>query len=258
MKAERARILDMLHQGAISVEQAEQLLDALEKSFQKEAPSQPEPQPAALSSEARGVMGGGLGGSIASTVANALRGVFGGLGGGGRANFSAARLTKEGLARMAEGTSYTNFGQLTIADDVPEELLRQKIGSLTNFGHIAGPANLVSVIEAVCDTNFGSIGTDGDEMNASPGLGLVNQGKTVVTRQQLEHMADNSKLVNQGKLTVAEDVPVELLAQKIGSYTNQGKTYGPAALLGVLQARCSQNQGKFVPTTDGEEEEDED
>ncbi len=245
MKAERARILDMLHQGAISVEQAEQLLDALETSYQKEATTPPVSQ-ASPSPEASSGMVGGLGGSIASTVANALRGVFGGLGGGsGRTNFSEARLTKASLERMALGTSYTNFGTLTIADDVPPELLSQKIGGFTNFGSVMGPQHLLSILESCTDSNFGHFGAS-DEEESEGEAGLVNQGKTILTKEQLERMPDNSRFVNQGKVVISPDVPTELLSQKISTYVNQGKTIGPAALLGVLQAHCPQNQGKFV------------
>ncbi len=253
MKSERARILDMLHQGAISVEQAEQLLDALETSYQKEAVTTSTPQAGLPSPEAQSGMMGGLGGSIAGTVANALRGVFGGLGGGSsRTNFSEAKLTKASLERMADGSSYTNFGQLSIADDVPPELLSKKIGGITNFGSVTGPPHLISILENCTDANFGHFGT-GDESEAEEGL--VNQGKTILTKEQLERMPDNSKFVNQGKVVISPDIPVDLLAQKIGTYINQGKTIGPAALLGVVQAHCPQNQGKFaLDETESEEE----
>jgi hypothetical protein len=66
-------------------------------------------------------------------------------------------------------------------------------------------------------------------------------------------MEDGSSYSNQGKLRVAEDVPSDLLARKIARYENQGETRGPAALLGILQARCPENEGKFVPTDRGEE-----
>jgi hypothetical protein len=156
---------------------------------------------------------------------------------------------------MQDGSSYTNFGQLKVAADLPEELLARKISSFTNFGHVAGPESLLSILESRCDANFGHFGTSGEDADEDEG-GQVNQGKTVLTKEQLELMPDNSRFVNQGKVVIAPDVPAELLGQKIGAYVNQGKTVGPAALLAVLQAHCQHNQGKFAIDS-GEDDEHE-
>ena len=272
MKAERARILDMLHQGAISVEQAEELLDALQRSYQSEASAA---KPAELAADAPAGLNpfanpAEFGASIAQRVMQGLSGAFGalrGVGGaavGGRANFSHTRLTNESLSRMADGTSYSNFGHLEIAEDVSAELLSQKIGAFTNFGAVTGPSNLAEIVEGRCDANFGAFGEDEDEGEKEAdweGPEQSNLGKTVLTREQLEHMADGTKFSNLGKLTVAASVRPELLAQKIARYENLGKTYGPPALIAVLQARCPENLGRFVPDggdKEDDEEEDED
>jgi hypothetical protein len=60
-------------------------------------------------------------------------------------------------------------------------------------------------------------------------------------------MADGTKFSNLGRLTIAADVPPELVKQKIARYENLGKTYGPASLIGVLQALCPENMGRFAP-----------
>ena len=270
MKAERARILDMLHQGAISVEQAEELLDALQRSYQAESagtrPATEAPSvPAGLNPLADPV---GFASGITQRVMQGLSGAFGalrGVGGaaiGGRANFSHMRLTNESLSRMADGTSYSNFGHVEIADDVSPELLSQKISGFTNFGAVTGPQNLVGILEARCDANFGSFSEahedEEEEKSDWEGPEQGNLGKTVLTREQLEHMADGTKFSNLGKLTVAANVPPELLAQKIARYENLGKTTGPAALLAVLRARCPVNLGKFAPTEkdEGDDEDD--
>ena len=264
MKAERARILEMVKQNLITVEQAEELLDALQRSYQAETAS------AKSASEAASAPAGlnpladpaGFAGGIAQRVMQGLSGAFGalkGAGGAGRTNFSHARLTNESLSRMNEGSSYTNFGHLEIAEDVSPELLSQKIGGFTNFGAVTGPPTLVGIVEGRCDANFGAFGGDEDEGEKDPdweGPEQSNLGKTVLTREQLEHMADGTKFSNLGKLTVAESVPPELIKQKISRYENLGKTYGPPALIGVLQALCPENLGRFVPTGSGEEDED--
>jgi len=271
MKAERARILEMVKQNLITVEQAEELLDALQRSYQAETAS------AKSASEAASAPAGlnpladpaGFAGGIAQRVMQGLSGAFGalkGAGGAGRTNFSHARLTNESLSRMNEGSSYTNFGHVEVADDVDAERLSRKIGGFINFGSVTGPRNLVSILESVCDSNFGSFGEHEDEGDKEEEEGeddssgqpvLKNVGRTVLTRDQLQHMADGTIVKNIGRLTVAPDVPPDLLAQKVGRYVNIGRTYGPSALVGVLQARCPKNVGRFIPNgQDDETEED--
>ncbi len=249
MKAERARILDMLHQGAIDVDQAERLLDALEQSYKAEAP------PATLPAEPTAGPGG-LAGGVVQRVMQGLSGALGGLkgiGGAGRTNFSTARLTNESLSRMPDGTAYTNFGAVTVAADVQPALLRQKIREFTNFGSVTGPANVIGVLESLCEANFGSFGgEDENEDERWEGPKLSNLGRTTLTREQLENMGDGGLYSNLGRLRIAGDIPADLLRQKIARYENLGRTYGPAALIAILQARCPENLGRFE--VDGEEE----
>jgi hypothetical protein len=267
MKAERARILDMLHQGAISVDQAEDLLDALQTTYQAE------PSPARQAANTHQPGHGApdwaeLGMGIAQRVTQGLSGAFGalkGVAGGGRTSFSHMHLTNESLERMPDGSSLTNFGHVGIADDVRPELLEQKIAQVTNFGAVTGPTHLVSILENCCDANFGAFGEHEDEGEEEEEEGeddssgqpvLKNVGRTVLTRDQLQHMADGTIVKNIGRLTIAPDVPPDLLAQKVGQYENLGRTYGPSALVGVLQARCPKNMGRFVPGGEDEEEDE--
>jgi len=249
MQAERARILEMLRDGRVSVEQAEQLLDALGKAQQQQETADAGPAQPPHASQGGPALAGGLA-QLGKTIASQVASAFGGRQ-GGRSNFSTTCLTKDGLARMEDGTAYTNFGHLTIADDVPEDLLASKISSVTNFGSVTGPENLVRLLEGRCDTNFGSFRTraEADEDAATEDRPkMSNLGKTILTQEQLEHMADGVEYENLGKLVVSEDVSEELLAQKIAVYRNLGKTEGPKRLLGILQARCPENLGKFSPT----------
>ena len=258
MQAERARILEMLRDGRVSVEQAEQLLEALGKAQEREqqvtdaGPARPP-----LGREGGPALAGGLA-QLGKTIASQVASAFGG-GRGGRSNFGDTCLTKDGLARMEDDSSYTNFGDLTIADDVPEDLLAGKISSMTNFGSVTGPENLLRLLEGRCDANFGSFRTaaEADEDAAAEDRPkMSNLGKTILTQEQLEHMADGVEYENLGRLVVSEDVSEELLAQKIAVYRNLGKTAGPKRLLGVLQARCPENLGKFSPTEVSEDDSD--
>jgi hypothetical protein len=250
MEDERKRVLEMLRNGQVTVDQAAELLQALEQSRGAEAP------PSQAGTQGGPAAGPGglaqLGRSIAQSVGRAF-------GGGGRTNFSTARLTDSALSRMQDGTSYTNFGHLVIADDIPEELLKQKIGSITNFGWVSGPDNLVSVLEERCDTNFGRFGgaegeEDEEDEEHDASSTLKNLGRTTLTQEQLANMPDGVTYSNLGDLAVADNVSEELLAQKISVYKNLGRTTGPARLLGVLQAHCPANLGRFEVSGDSHEE----
>jgi len=71
----------------------------------------------------------------------------GGPGKPSRMNFGKVILTSGYLSHMQDGTAYTNFGKLVIAEEVPEELLRARIARYDNFGETAGPSRLLTVLE---------------------------------------------------------------------------------------------------------------
>jgi len=163
MDAERRRILEMLQAGTVNVDQAARLLEALEQAQKAEAKQVAVPEPAPevwrgpRSIDWRDVVRG-LAEQIRATIPQALggrRGVGGGTGPGGHANFSTATLTREFLERVGDDSTYTNFGVLAIADDVPEELLRAKIGSYVNFGATHGRAALLQILKDRCSVSFG-------------------------------------------------------------------------------------------------------
>ena len=171
MEDERKRILEMLQQGQVTVEQAAQLLEALEQSHQTEPrPGAPGPQRAAGPTPPAGMDWSQFGRSLAQQIQQQISTAFGGMrrggeaaGGGGksRENYSAATLDADLLSRLDDGTAYTNYGHLVIADDVPEDLLDRKIGNITNFGRVQGPANLLALLQTKCGTNFGVFGQHG-------------------------------------------------------------------------------------------------
>ena len=257
MQAERARILEMLRDGRVSVEQAEQLLEALGKAQEHEqqvtdaGPARP-PQ----SGQGGPALAGGLA-QLGKTIAGQVAAAFGG-GRGGRWNFGTTCLTKDGLARMEDGSSYTNLGKLTIAEDVTEDLLDRKIASFTNLGEVTGPPKLFGILEARCRANFGEFGGESTDNDSEGETEVTNLGQTILTPDQLRHMPDGVTYTNLGKLHISEGISEDLLIQKIGVYKNFGKTTGPARLLGVLQARCPENFGQFLPTDLPDDDNDDD
>jgi len=174
--------------------------------------------------------------------------------GGSVGNFGKRTLTRAFLERLSEGSSYENFGETTIADDVPEELLLRTIAKYTNFGTTIGPGALLAALQDRCTENFGSF-VESSGQPASPGeergehepsrgtSHLENHGEITLTRAELEMMDDGSHFENHGELTFAEDVSAELLSQKIGYYANHGTTRAPARLLAVLKVGMLRGRG---------------
>lgn len=144
MQNERMRILTMLHEGRLTPEQADQLLQALGAGEQtQQAQTAARPRSAASCS----------GAAIGDMVDSALSAAFGP---SGRANYAPYKLTERRLSRWPDGVTYSNFAVLTISPDVPEELLRRKIARFVNFGQVVAPQPLLDALEDVCDENFGS------------------------------------------------------------------------------------------------------
>ena len=246
MEDERRRILEMLQNGKVTVEQAVELLQALDESRQADA--------AAAQAGTQGGPAAGPGGlaQLGRSIADSVGRAFGGV--GGRANFSTARLTEAALSRMQDGTSYTNFGQLAVPEDVPAELLAQKIGSITNFGLVTAPEHLIAVLEERCEANFGSFerggGEDQEQKEESSASrpSVENYGQNTLTQHDLVRMEDGTHYESYGELVLSDDLDADLLAQKITSYENYGTTVGLPHLLAVLKAHC-ENYGNFVEKT---------
>jgi len=258
MQAERARILEMLRDGRVSVEQAEQLLDALGKAqLHEQQVTDAGPARPPYFAQGGPALAGGLA-QLGKTIANQVASAFGGRR-DGRSNFSTTCLTKDGLARMEDGTAYTNFGHLTIADDVPEDLLASKISSMTNFGSVTGPENLVRLLEGRCDTNFGSFRTAAEDDGEAAPDGrphLTNHGNVRLTNELLRHMPDGVAYTNHGNLRVADDVTEEMLSRKIARIENHGNVRAPDRLLAILLTRCPENRGNLLPTESPDDDSD--
>jgi hypothetical protein len=274
MQAERMRILQMLEQGKIKAEEAARLLEALERSYQGQAgPGEQKAEGEAEEAAPAGPWGvfgqafrdgplhpGHLGLAAMREGLKQARGAMGdalkqareamhGFGRGegkkpGRTNFSKAKLTRASLEGMQDGSTYTNFGKVEIADDVPEELLKAKIGNYVNFGKTFGPAGLLAILEDRCDQNFGKFEESDGETAGRPRR--QNYGDFKFTPHNLSRMEDGMVYENHGDLTIADDVAEDLLKLKIGEFINHGTVGGPAHLVAVLEERCLENHGSFV------------
>jgi hypothetical protein len=168
-----------------------------------------------------------------------------------------AELTTGYLSRLADRTTYVSVGQTTIASDVTEELLGQKIVSYHNIGQTSGPVALISLLQSRCATNLGQFEVAEAEEGAE-GATVNNFGERKLTRAFLERLQDNSHYENFGRTVIEEDIPEELLTRKLRSYRNFGRTEGPARLLASLEDRCVENFGVFIESGQEEQESRED
>jgi len=162
VQTERMRILTMVHEGRLTPEQADQLLQALGGGEH----TQPAGDPAARKS-ARPLAGVAIG-DIGEMVGSALS-AFSSL--SAKSNFAPYKLTERRLSRWPDGIQYSNFAVLTVSPDVPEELLRRKITRFVNFGQVIAPQHLLDALEDVCDENFGAFEEPEEAVEPSPGSG---------------------------------------------------------------------------------------
>jgi hypothetical protein len=157
MQSERMRILTMLHEGRLTPEQAEQLLQALAAGEH----TQPAPP-----RQRTGAGPGAAVGNLGEMIEGALDAAFSPL---AKANYAPVKLTERRLSRWPDGVTYSNFAVLRVNPDVPEDLLRRKIGRLVNFGQVIAPQPLLDALEDLCDENFGSFDTPEEEAEPSAG-----------------------------------------------------------------------------------------
>ncbi len=71
-------------------------------------------------------------------------------------------LTQDYLSRLEDGATYINVGTTTIAEDVSEEMLSQKIAAYHNVGSTVGPKRLLSLLKTRCATNLGNFSEPGE------------------------------------------------------------------------------------------------
>jgi hypothetical protein len=71
-------------------------------------------------------------------------------------------LTQDYLSRLDDGTTYVNVGSTTIAEEVSEKLLSQKIAAYHNIGSTIAPQPLLSLLKTRCATNLGNFSEPGD------------------------------------------------------------------------------------------------
>jgi DNA-binding transcriptional MerR regulator len=249
MEDDRKRILAMLKAGTVSVEEAESLLDALGSGKEEEVRAGQALSTAESMEETREELEEKreeleeLAEKVAEMSEKLAEGAPGSdedLKEGSFSNRGQFTLTRGLLSGMKDNSNVDNMGALKIAEDVPEELLLQKIGRFKNMGRVTGPGKLLGVLQRVCSSNMGLF-----EDSAGIMKSICNEGDTVITKDYLERLDDGTTFLNEGTVEIAEDVPEELLLQKIAEYENEGETRGPSQLLAALQSRCRNNEGTF-------------
>jgi len=63
------------------------------------------------------------------------------------------------LSHLDDGSAYVNVGNTTIAADLPEELVAQKIAAYYNVGATTGPEAILSLLRSRCSVNMGAFNT---------------------------------------------------------------------------------------------------
>ncbi|MBB6051576.1 hypothetical protein [Armatimonas rosea] len=159
-------------------------------------------------------------------------------------------LELDGLAleAMEEGQKLIVVGILWFTDTVTVEQVQKKLSRLRLTGILLAP-------QAVRGALLARIEHIGPIVTLPVGVKNVIKeiGQKTITAGYLRHVKDDNLYVNIGQTIFAEDVPLELVQQKISAYINIGQTVAPRGLLDYLDARCEANLGNFAtPETEGE------
>jgi hypothetical protein len=233
MDEERKRILGMLQDGKINADEAEKLLDALGAEKQVDA----------LETEAQRLERGNT---------RSMN------------NYGKMMIDRQFLEGLQGTVAISNYGKIFIDENTPTDLLAQKIAAYTNYGKTFGTAAVLSMLQSCCKDNYGEFirmwdagsanedteddDDDEEEECENESRTRSNLGELILTQAYLSRLPDGTKFENLGKLKVGPDVSEDLLQRKIGRYDNLGITYGPKALLSILQSRCNANLGRFEQT----------
>ena len=163
---------------------------------------------------------------------------------------SSIDFSKGAMEAMPAGQKLLLIGTVFFKPDVPPELIAEKFEQLRVIGIlIAG--------EGVHGALMGRMEHTGLSITLADDAGpLVRSvGKNTWMRSYVSRLGDGTTYLNVGVTTVADDVPEELVEQKIAAYHNVGRTIAPEPVLSLLKARSETNAGQFLTPEEAEQEE---
>lgn len=148
--------------------------------------------------------------------------------------------SKAAVEAMPDGQKLMLVGNVFFKPDVPPDLIAQKYDRLYVVG-------ILLACEGVYGALLGKMERTGISITLPQDVGEVirSMGHNTWTEGYLSHLSDGITYVNVGVTRVADDVPLELVEQKIRSYHNVGHTEAPEEILMLLKARCPTNMGNF-------------
>jgi len=157
--------------------------------------------------------------------------------------------SKAMLEGMTSGQKLMVIGNIYFRPDVPPALVAEKLAEAHVIGIVIACEGVHGALMDRAEVTGVSVALD-DNVRA-----VVRAiGNSELTKDYLSRLEDSATYINIGNTSVSEDVPEDLLAQKIAAYHNVGNTTAPAGLLGLLKARCKTNMGNF--SEPGEDDDD--
>jgi len=149
--------------------------------------------------------------------------------------------SKASLEAMPAGQKLMVIGNIFFRPDAPPALVAEKFEDLRLIGIIVMGEGVKGALLGKTEVTAISIIIPAGDTDVVRSIGDNTWGADYLAR-----LPDGIAYVNIGNTSVADDVPEELVARKISSYHNVGKTFASEPILNLLKSRCGTNMGQFL------------
>jgi len=136
--------------------------------------------------------------------------------------------------------------RVVVRTDVDPSLLDEKLEELSCEELVVVPRGLKEVLSRKCDLlQTEVVFYDGDL--------LLYEGEDVLRKTRFDHISEKATLFVEGELTIEEDLPADLLTERIAKVHNRGVIRCSPDQLGAIEALLGISDGTLVDVTETKE-----
>ena len=157
-------------------------------------------------------------------------------------------ISREFLELLEHPTVLVAVGDITFKEDITPDLLKTKVPAMMSVGDVWAPKPLLPLVQALAVEKVGSI------TGYPPGARFY-KGKDTLNKEYFEYLPEPIAMAISGKVTLTEDVTVELIRSKVREIVLRGRLVAPKALLPLLRALMSEKTGKLQSLEEAQSEE---
>jgi len=149
------------------------------------------------------------------------------------------RIGRAYLEALAHPTVIIVVGNVDFEEDIPADLLRQKLPTMVLVGNINAPRSLMPLISALVAEKIGNI-------TAYPENARFLEGEDTLSKEYFEYLPEGTALVIGGVITIEDDVSPELLRAKVREIILNGKLKAPKPLAGLIRGLITEKNGELI------------